>query len=47
MLAQRVDIRVAQVVRLERELPGERERRPLGWGEFVPVPVQGGNLVFL
>jgi hypothetical protein len=46
VLPQRVDIRIAQVVRLERELPGERERRALGRREPVPVPVQGGNLVF-
>jgi len=43
---ERVDIRVGQPVRLERDLPGERERRPLGRGELVPVAVQGGDLVF-
>jgi hypothetical protein len=47
VLPQRVDVRVGLAVRLERELAGERERRALGRRELVPVPVQGGNLVFL
>jgi hypothetical protein len=46
MLAEPVDICIGQLVRLERELPCERERSALGRAELRPVPVQGGDFVF-
>jgi hypothetical protein len=46
VLAQGLDVGVAEPVRLVGERACERERGSLGRREFRPVAVEGGDLVF-